>query len=54
MRLVREQYPDLDIRIFFHKDNKLNAKSNVRYSEWATKYGFIWAVGVIPEEWFNE
>jgi len=54
MRLVKEQYPEYDIRIFFHKDNKLSSKTQMRYSDWSQKHGFIYAIGVIPQEWFYE
>lgn len=52
LRSVKEQNPDLDIRIIFGKDNKLNKKSRMRYSDWANKYGFPFSIGTIPEDWF--
>jgi predicted nuclease of restriction endonuclease-like RecB superfamily len=48
---VRKQHPDLEICIYFMKDNKLNRNSKTRYSDWATKNGFDWAVGGIPKAW---
>lgn len=52
MVAIRRQHPEMDIRIFFQKDNKLTPK--MRYSDWAEKYGFIYCVGQIPLEWFAE
>lgn len=41
------------IRLVFAVDNKLHAKSSMRYSDWCKKYGFEYAIGTIPEEWFQ-
>ena len=49
--LVKKQYPRMDLRLLFQFDNKLSPRSPTRYSVWATKHGFPWAVGAIPEEW---
>lgn len=51
MLLVKEQYPDLDIRFVFDKDNKLNSKSKTRYSTWCEKKGFPYTFKTIPEDW---
>ena len=51
---VIEQNPDLDIRMLFQHDNKLNKRAKQRYSEWCTKRGIVWAVGKVPREWINE
>jgi predicted nuclease of restriction endonuclease-like RecB superfamily len=45
--------PDLDIRLVFDKDNPINKGSKTRYSDWANKNGFQYAVGEIPKEWFQ-
>lgn len=50
---VKRNHPDLDIRIVFEKDNKINARSRMRYSDWCNKHGFLFAVGKIPEEWLS-
>jgi hypothetical protein len=36
--------------LFFAQDNKI-PRSKMRYSDWAKKYGFEYAVGEIPKEW---
>jgi hypothetical protein len=55
MRIIKNTYPDMDIRILFQRaSEKINKKSKVTYGEYATKIGFIWAEGIkIPEEWLN-
>lgn len=52
MLLVKEQYPDLDIRfVFLRANNKIYKGSKTTYADWATKHKFEWAEGSIPEEW---
>ena len=53
-QLVKEQYPDLGIRIVFQNSkNKIYKGSKTTYGMWATRYGFEWAEGSIPEEWIK-
>lgn len=59
MKAVKAQHPDLDIRFLFQRANSPIQGAKVRKdgskmtcSEWADRYGFIWAEGeIIPEEW---
>ena len=54
MLLVKQQHPDLDIRIvFLNAKNKIYKGSSTTYGMWATNNGFEWAEGAIPEEWFK-
>lgn len=56
MSLVKEQNPDRDIRLIFMVDNTLTKVSKTKYSDWATKRGFIChvsRVGEIPKEWYE-
>uniref|UniRef100_A0A6M3L1D0 Putative endonuclease I n=1 Tax=viral metagenome TaxID=1070528 RepID=A0A6M3L1D0_9ZZZZ len=54
MKLVKEQNPDVDLRIiFFSANNKLNRNSKVHYWEWAEKVGYVWDEGVVPIEWLD-
>lgn len=53
MRAVKTANPDLDIRLIFQKDNRLNKFSKMHYSDWATKYGFPFAIGELPKEWLE-
>ena len=58
MKAVKKQHQDLDIRFLFQKGNspihgakKRRDGSKMTCSEWADKYGFVWAEGEeIPEE----
>jgi hypothetical protein len=60
--LVREQHPELDIRFVFMRNQPLvtrrRKKARVRvaktYADWCEDNGFLYAVGSIPEEWYNE
>lgn len=53
MRAVKLANPEVDIRIVFQKNNKINKHSKMYYSDWAEKYGFPFAIGTIPEEWLE-
>jgi hypothetical protein len=53
MKMVKEQHPDIDLRIVFQKDNKLNAQSQTTYTQWARKLDIPYAVGHIPKEWYH-
>lgn len=52
MILVKEQNPELDIRfVFLRASNKIYKGSKTTYADWATKHGFRWAEGSIPDDW---
>lgn len=52
MIAVKKAHPELDIRIVFMRaNNTLSKNSKTTYGDWATKNGFPWADGRIPEEW---
>jgi len=56
MLLVREQYPELDIRLLFMRDNRIYKTSKTKYSDWAEKHGFKYHVsseGEIPDDWHS-
>ncbi len=53
LKTVKQQHPEIDLRIVFAKDNKLNAKSKTRYSTWAKKLGIPYSVGKIPQGWLE-
>jgi hypothetical protein len=52
MRLIKEQHPDLDIRIIFsNSKTRISKKSNTTYGMWCDKYGFKYADKHVPEGW---
>lgn len=55
MARVKKENPDLDIRFVFQRANSRIGKSpnSLTYWQWAERYGFHWAEGLIPEEWWN-
>jgi hypothetical protein len=55
MLAVKKHNPELDIRfVFMDSRKKLRKGSSTTYADWCTKYGFKFADGMIPEEWFTE
>ncbi len=54
--LVKEQHPELDVRIVFSDANKKIYKgSPTTYGKWATDHNFKWAdKGVVPASWIKE
>jgi hypothetical protein len=55
MLLIKQQYPDLDIRfVFLNANNKIYRGSKTTYAAWATKHNFVWAEKTIPEEWLKD
>lgn len=55
MIAVKKHNPDLDIRmLFMNSKTKVRKGSKLTYADWCEKYGFPFADGMIPLEWFNE
>lgn len=55
MRLIKLQYPQLDIRFVFSNANARIAKqSKTTLAKWAETYGFPWAHKDLPKEWLTE
>jgi hypothetical protein len=61
LALVKEQHPELDIRILFDQAGSRSAASLPIYKgskttqgKWATDHGFKWASGTVPAEWIDE
>ena len=55
MRLVKAQYPDLEIRFVFGRaTNRLNKRSKTTYAKWSESRGFPWANRTIPLTWWKE
>lgn len=51
MIAVKKQHPDLDIRFLFMDASKKMQGSRKTHGEWATRNGFVWAEGTIPDDW---
>jgi hypothetical protein len=49
MKAVKHCNPDLDIRLYFPNDGKVQS-SSMKNSEWCTKYGFQYYVGRLPRD----
>ena len=55
MKDVKRAHPDLDIRMWFQRDNYLTKAKKSKYSDWATKNGFPVHVGKeFPAHWFKK
>jgi hypothetical protein len=53
-RLIREQFPNLDIRfVFSNSKARISKQSQTTYAAWCERYGFLYADRWIPEEWFK-
>tara|TARA_Y100000816_G_C25713799_1_gene376663 strand:+ start:179 stop:553 length:375 start_codon:yes stop_codon:yes gene_type:complete len=53
--LIKDQYPDLDIRfVFVNANNKISRTSKTTYANWCDRHKFLWAENLVPMEWLNE
>lgn len=52
--LVIKQNPDLDLRLVFYSNNKLNKNKEERYLDWARKHGIKAALKEIPVIWLQQ
>lgn len=54
--LLKEQHPELDIRIVFQRaSTPIYPGSKTTYGKWATDHGFLWSdKGTVPPEWIND
>ncbi len=53
--LIREQYPDLDIRMVFSSSRtKIYKGSPTSYAEFCEKHGILFADRLIPVSWLKE
>lgn len=54
MKAIKAAYPELDIRFVFSNSDKLVRRSKTTHGAWATRHGFKWAEGRIPDSWLEE
>ena len=53
--LVKEQHPELDIRIVFQSaKSKLRKGSKTTYADYCDKHGIKWSEKTIPQSWIDE
>lgn len=54
--LLKEQHPELEIRIVFERaSTPIYKGSKTSYGKWATDHGFKWSdKGVVPPEWIKD
>lgn len=55
--LILEQYPDLDLRLVFMRNNTLSKNSKTTYTDWCEARGITSHVaedGTIPKEWLKK
>ena len=53
--LIKEQYPNLDIRfVFTRSKTPLYKGASTTYADWCLKYGFRYADKLIPDSWLKE
>jgi hypothetical protein len=53
--LVKQQHPELDIRIIFQSaKNKISKGSKTTYADFCNKHGIVWAEKIVPENWYVE
>lgn len=54
-KMLKEQYPDLDIRMVFSNPNtRIGKGSKTTYALYATRLGIPYAKEYIPRSWINE
>ena len=53
--LIRQQYPNLDIRfVFSNAKTRIGTGAKTTVAEWCEKHGFQYASREIPSRWFKE
>lgn len=53
--LIKQQWPDIDVRFVFSNQNaRLYKGSPTTYAQFCDKHGFKYANRVIPDEWLKE
>lgn len=53
--LIKDQFPDLDIRfVFSNSKARISKGSKTTYAMWCQKHDYKFADKLIPQEWLNE
>ena len=54
LEAFKRHYPDVEIYMIFQRDNWMTKNHKAKYSDWASKEGFQWAVGTdVPKGWLK-
>lgn len=54
-RLIKAQYPDLELRIVFSRPHmRISKQSQTTYAKWADSQGIKWADKFVPIAWSRE
>lgn len=54
MKMIKEQHPNLDIRIVFNNPNaRISKQSQTTYAMWCDRHGFPYARERVPNEWLS-
>jgi hypothetical protein len=54
-KVIKAQYPELDIRFVFSNENtRISKQSPTTYAKWCESNGFLYASKLIPVDWLNE
>ena len=53
MRAVKACNPDKTFVFLFAKDNPIRKGAKMKYSDWAKKNDFDYAIGEVPERWLE-
>ena len=53
-KLIKSQYPELDIRFVFQKINNKVQGGRFTNKEWCEKYDFKFAESIVPNSWIHE
>lgn len=48
---IKKEHPDIDIRFVFMRADQKMPKLKSTHAQWATKNGYLFGDGKIPEEW---
>jgi len=48
---VQRDHPELDIKLLFMRNNRIDRRSTTTYADWAEKNGFDYSIGTLKEEW---
>lgn len=54
MLAFKAEYPNVDLRLVFQRDNTLSKTSKTKYSQWCKDNGFPYHVGPeVPKDWLR-